>query len=64
MISIYKKLFLGVFIHRDPLFLITIFLMLIGMQFVMSGLIAELLVRTYFESQKKLIYEIKSEKNY
>jgi len=64
MISIYKKLFLGVFIHRDPLFLITIFLMLIGMQFVMSGLIAELLVRTYFESQKKLIYEIKKEKNY
>jgi glycosyltransferase involved in cell wall biosynthesis len=64
MISVYKKLFLGVFIHRDPLFLITIFLMLIGMQFVMSGLIAELLVRTYFESQKKLIYEIKSENIY
>ena len=64
MISVYKKLFLGVFIHRDPLFLITIFLMLIGMQFIMSGLIAELLVRTYFESQKKLIYEIKSEETY
>lgn len=64
MVSIYKKLFLGVFMHRDPLFLITIFLVLIGMQFIMSGLIAELLVRTYFESQKKLIYEIKSEKKY
>lgn len=64
LISIYKKLFLGVFIHRDPLFLITIFLVLIGIQFIMSGLIAELLVRTYFESQKKQIYEIKSEKEY
>jgi len=64
LMSIYKKLFLGVFIHKDPLFLITIFLVLIGIQFIMSGLIAELLVRTYFESQKKQIYEIKSEKEY
>lgn len=62
--SIYKKLFLGVFMHRDPLFLITVFLVLIGMQFMMSGLIAELLVRTYFESQKKQTFDIKSEKTY
>ena len=64
LVSIYKKLFLGVYIHRDPLFLITIFLVLIGMQFIMSGFIAELLVRTYFETQKKLTYEVKSEKTY
>lgn len=54
----YKKLFLGVFVHKDPLFLITIFLLLLGMQFVLMGLLAELQVRTYFELQNKPIYEI------
>ncbi len=60
----YRKLFLGVFVHRDPLFLITIFLLLLGVQFIMMGLIAELLVRTYFESQNKPIYEIKRKVEY
>ena len=57
--SAYKKLFLGVFVHKDPLFLIAIFFGLVGLQFMMMGLLAELQVRTYFESQKKSIYEIK-----
>jgi glycosyltransferase involved in cell wall biosynthesis len=55
----YRKLFLGVYVHTDPLFLITIFLVLLGVQFMLMGLLAELQVRTYFESQKKPIYEIK-----
>lgn len=55
----YRKLFLGVYVHRDPLFLIAIFLTLLGVQFILMGLLAELLVRTYFESQKKNTYEIK-----
>jgi len=57
--SAYKKLFLGVYVHRDPLFLIAIFFGLIGMQFIMMGLLAELQVRTYFESQRKKTYEVK-----
>lgn len=60
----YRKLFLGIFVHRDPLFLITVFLMLLGVQFIMMGLIAELLVRTYFESQNKPIYELKNKVDY
>jgi hypothetical protein len=60
----YRKIFLGVFVHRDPFFLITIFLVLLGMQFILMGLLAELQVRTYFESQNKRIYEIKSEIDY
>lgn len=54
---LYRKLALGVFVHRDPLFLIAIFLIILGVQFILMGLIAELLVRTYFESQKKPIYK-------
>jgi len=60
----YRKIFLGVFVHRDPLFLITIFLVLSGIQLVVMGLIAELQVRTYFESQGKHIYEIRNVKEY
>lgn len=56
----YRKIFQGVYVHRDPLFLITIFLVLLGTQFILMGLLAELQVRTYFESQDKPIYEIKS----
>src|SRR3989344_2907668 len=62
--SAYKKLFLGVFVHRDPLFLIAIFFGLVGIQFIMMGLLAELQVRTYFETQGKPIYEVKNIKKY
>ena len=58
--SIYKKLFLGVFIHRDPLFLIAIFFAFVGIQFISMGLLAELQIRTYYGSQNKETYEIKS----
>lgn len=61
---LYDKLFQGVFVHRNPLFLIAIFLFLLGIQFLLMGFLAELVVRTYFESQKKTIYEIKSTKVY
>lgn len=57
------KLIVGVFVHRNPLFLIASFLILLGVQFLLMGLIAELLVRTYFETQRKTIYEIKKVRN-
>lgn len=63
IIVLYDKLFQGVFVHRNPLFLIAIFLIILGVQFLLMGLIAELLVRTYFETQKKTIYEIKKVNN-
>ena len=56
----YRKLFQGVFVHRDPLFLIAIFFGLLGVQFMLMGLLAELQVRTYFGSQGKSIYDIRS----
>lgn len=53
----YRKFFQGTFVHRDPLFLIAIFLIIVGIQFILMGLLAELIVRIYFESQNKPIYE-------
>ena len=56
----YRKLFQGVYVHRDPLFLIAIFFGLLGVQFMLMGLLAELQVRTFFGSQNKPIYDVKS----
>jgi len=42
-----------------PLFLLAILLVFIGIQFVTFGLISELQIRTYHESQKKPIYYVK-----
>lgn len=55
----YDKFFRGIYVHNNPLFLIASFLILLGIQFLLMGLIAELLVRTYFETQRKTTYEIK-----
>lgn len=43
-----------------PLFLLAIFFLFMGIQFVTFGLMAELQIRTYHESQKKPTYHIKS----
>jgi len=45
--------------HTFSLGLLGAFLMLVGMQSVMMGLLAELQVRTYHESQSKPIYLVK-----
>ncbi|HEY4716439.1 MAG TPA: glycosyltransferase family 2 protein [bacterium] len=50
--------------HRNPLLLLAVFLFLIGFQMVMMGLLAEILMRTYFEVQDKPTYVIKSKVNF
>lgn len=64
VLTTYQKLFLGVFVHRNPVFLIAIFMGFLGVQFILMGFLAELTVRTYFESQGKSIYEIKEINKY
>ncbi len=55
---LYEKFAQGVWVHRNPLFLISMMLALIGVQFLALGLLAEILVRTYFESQQKAAYPV------
>lgn len=55
----YYKYFLHVFVHRNPLFLIALFAFLTGIVLIMLGLLAEMLMRTYHESQDKKPYRIK-----
>ena len=46
--------------HRNPLFLIAVTSALMGMQSIGTGILAELIVRTHFESQRKTSYAIAS----
>jgi len=43
----------------NPLLYLTILLLVISIQFILMGLLAELLVRTYHESQDRPTYVIK-----
>ncbi len=45
--------------HRNPLLLLAVFLFLLGIQFILMGLVAELLIRTYYESQGKTPYIVR-----
>ena len=59
-VVLYEKLVDGVWVHRNPLFLIGITCALMGMQSIGTGILAELIVRTHFESQRKTSYAIAS----
>jgi glycosyltransferase involved in cell wall biosynthesis len=47
--------------NRTPLPLLCVSLLMVGVQFILLGLLAEMLVRTYHESQNRPIYRIKEE---
>ena len=59
-VVLYEKWSEGVWVHRNPLFLISITCALMGMQSIGTGILAELIVLTYFESQGKTAYSIAS----
>jgi glycosyltransferase involved in cell wall biosynthesis len=52
-----------VYAHRNPLLLLAVMLFVVGVQLIGMGLLAELLVRTYHESQSKPVYLIAEELN-
>ncbi|MDI6801691.1 MAG: glycosyltransferase family 2 protein [Thermodesulfovibrionales bacterium] len=54
-----EKIFRGADIGGRPLLLLGVLLIIVGIQFVGMGLLGEMLVRVYHESQKKPIYTIK-----
>jgi hypothetical protein len=55
------KLFYSIDLAERPLLLLAILLVMIGVQLVTMGLIGEMVVRTYHESQGKTIYTIREE---
>jgi hypothetical protein len=55
----YVRLIVKQGISNRPLLLLSILLIVIGIQFISIGLLAELLVRTYHESSEKKIYYVR-----
>ncbi len=56
---LWKKLQgLPVFLEHGPLLMVGFLLALAGVQLISTGLIGEILIRTYFESQKRRIYSV------
>ena len=54
-----QRFFFDVALADRPLLLLAVLLIFMGVQFITMGLLAELVVRTYHESQKKPIYYVR-----
>jgi len=61
--TLYMKMFEHLSMNRNPLLILTAFLLFMGVQFIVLGLLGELNARTYFESQGKPIYTVKDRIN-
>ena len=60
----YQRLFNGVYVYRQPSLLVGVFLFTIGLNLILLGLLAELIVRTYHESQSKPVYLVRERRNF
>jgi glycosyltransferase involved in cell wall biosynthesis len=64
LLTLYDKYFGGVKAHNNPLLQLAVFLFILGVQFILMGLIAELVIRTYFESQRKTPYIVRNVRSF
>jgi glycosyltransferase involved in cell wall biosynthesis len=53
-----QKIFWGYSLIKNPLLLMSVMFMIIGFQSILMGLLGELVVRTYYESQDKPTYHV------
>ncbi len=58
LMVLYQKIHSNFSMNRNPLLLLTMMLFTASIQFILMGLLAELLVRTYHESQGREIYVV------
>jgi glycosyltransferase involved in cell wall biosynthesis len=61
--TLYMKLFEHMSMNRNPLLILTAFLLFMGIQFIVLGLLAEVNARTYYEAQGKPIYVVRETVN-
>ncbi|AQQ08350.1 Undecaprenyl-phosphate 4-deoxy-4-formamido-L-arabinose transferase [Sedimentisphaera cyanobacteriorum] len=60
VVMIYQKIANGYSINRNPLLILGTILTIAALQLIMMGLLAELMVRTYHESQNRPTYAVRS----
>lgn len=63
LVTTWMKFGRGIDMTGNPLLLLSVMFALVGVQFVSMGLIGELLTRTYFESQGRSPYQVRSTLN-
>jgi dolichol-phosphate mannosyltransferase len=63
IVAIYLKLFYGMAFITTPLPIFSAMLVIVGVQLIAMGIIAEILMRVYYESQGKQPYTIKKTVN-
>jgi len=61
--TLYMKIFEHTSMNRNPLLILTAFLLFMSVQFIVLGLLGELNARTYYEAQGKPIYVVKEKIN-
>ncbi len=59
VVTLFQKFVYDIWVHRNPMISISIFFLLVGFQFVMMGLLAEIMIRIYHESQDRPTYWIR-----
>jgi glycosyltransferase involved in cell wall biosynthesis len=62
--TLYMKVFEGLSMNRNPLMILTAFLLFSGVQFLVLGLVSELVTRTYHEAQNKPVYVVRDKLNF
>lgn len=60
LFTLYARVFEDVRVHRNPVMLIAVFAFMAGLLFITQGLLAELVTRTWFESQGKSTYVVRT----
>ena len=58
-VVLWEKIQDGVWVHRNPMFILSAVAALVGVQLLATGIVAELIIRTYYESQGKRAYSIR-----
>lgn len=61
--TLYKKYALGVFVKDQPLFHVAVFCGIVGVQLVLMGLLAEIMVRVYYETRGRQSYFVRETVN-
>jgi len=61
--TLWMKLFNDYSMNRNPLLILTAFLLFMGVQFIALGLLGELNARTWYESQGKPVYTVRERMN-
>ena len=58
---LWEKYARDIYVHKNPLFIISVFSFAAALQFLFMGILAEVLMRTYYESKNQRPYAIREE---